>query len=246
VPVAARRGHVPSTGALARSSREAFRTLQIQLDRRRKDPVRSETVIVTSASSSDGKTSTAVNLSIALIAAGHRVILIDCDLRHPGVESQLGLEPSGGLAALLTSPVRLSELLQTAPMYPPLQVLPASASGPRDVALLPVLARRMPEILEEAMEMADYVVLDTAPLGEVADALAIAGHADRVLLVARPHHTDRQALMATLDLLERADVPPTGWVVIGDNGGKLPTGSSEYGRGEDARRRGGSTSRSPA
>jgi capsular exopolysaccharide synthesis family protein len=178
--------------------------------------------MVTSASSADGKTSTALNLAFALAGAAHRVILMDCDLRKPDIARELGLEPSDGLVALLTSRVALSELLQ--PVRGNLQVL-AAATVSRDDSLLHGLDQRIGEILEEAGELADYVVIDSPPLGEVGDPLTIAGHVDALLLVVRPQHTNREALRTTVELLDRAHATPAGWVVIGEEGTKL---SSSY------------------
>jgi Mrp family chromosome partitioning ATPase/capsular polysaccharide biosynthesis protein len=218
VPSTRRKARRASSARFAWSVREAFRTLQIELDQRRSEAGgASQTVMVTSASSADGKTSTALNLAFALVGAGHRVILMDCDVRRPDIARQLGLEPAGGLVALLTSRVRLGELLQ--PARPNLQVL-AAAGGSRDNSLLHGLDRRIGEILEEAGELADYVVIDSPPLGEVGDALTIAAHVDTLLLVVRPHHTNRDALRTTLELLERAHTAPAGWVVIGEEGAR--------------------------
>ena len=108
VPKTGARAIAPRATSLAWSVREAFRTLQIELDRRRADAGGgNQTVMVTSASSADGKTSTALNLAFALVGAGHRVILMDCDLRRPDIARQLGLTPSNWLVALLTSRVPL-------------------------------------------------------------------------------------------------------------------------------------------
>jgi Mrp family chromosome partitioning ATPase/capsular polysaccharide biosynthesis protein len=220
VPATSPKGRHAAGDRFAWSVREAFRTLQIELDQRRSDAGGAgQKVMVTSASSADGKTTTALNLAFALVGAGHRVILMDCDLRRPDIARQLSLPPSDGFGALLTSRVALSEVLQ--PARPNLQVL-APARGSRDNSLLHGLDRRIGEILDDAVELADYVIVDSAPLGEVGDPLTIAGHVDAVLLVVRPHHTNREALRTTVGLLDRARTTPAGWVVIGDEGARLP------------------------
>ena len=73
----------------------------------------------------------------------------------------------------------------------------------------------MPEFLAVAGEGGDVVVVDTAPLGEVSDALSAAIHADGVLVVVRLGHTDRAALRRVRDLLGRVGRTPVGVVVIG-------------------------------
>jgi Mrp family chromosome partitioning ATPase/capsular polysaccharide biosynthesis protein len=192
--------------------REAFRTLQIQLDLRPTSTCRR--ILVTSASAGDGKTTTVLNLAFALVSAGHRVIVVDFDLRKPDVAHQLGVERPTGVATTIATGQPLAEIMRSAPRLPPLRVVQVS-SGPGDVALLPTLARRMETVLAEAADVADYVLLDTSPLGEVSDALPLIEHVDDVLVAGRPGSTDGRALDAMGGLFDRAGVVPTGWVVMG-------------------------------
>lgn len=193
--------------------REAFRTLQLQLDQQ---TVAGRVVMLTSASSGDGKTTSTVNLARALVGAGHRVIAMDFDVRKPDLERRLGIEDSsGGLMALLSSKRPLAEVLRPAPGLAPLRVFSAAGSGGHE-GLLQALSLRMKEIVEQAGELADYVLIDTAPLGEVGDALPTAALADDVLLIGRPANTDASGVATTRELLTRAGIEPRGWIVIGD------------------------------
>ena len=214
MPRRLRRGTL-SPAEMPPAVREAFRTLRVRLERQ---PGVHRTIMVTSASSGDGKTSSAVSLALSLVGGGHRVVLIDFDLRKPDVARVLGITPRRSLVSMLTG-TPLTELLTPAPQLPPLQVVPA-ASTEGDVALLESLRRRMPAILEEARAIADYVVLDTAPLGEVSDALTIADQVDDVIVVARPGHTNRMNLQTVRDLLDGAGVQPTGLLLIGQQQGR--------------------------
>lgn len=217
IPRRARRGTL-SPSAMPPAVREAFRTLRVQLERQ---PGTHRTIMLTSASSGDGKTTSAVNLALSLVGGGHRVVLIDFDLRKPDLARILGITPRRSLVAALTG-APLSELLTPAPQLPPLQVVPA-ASTEGDVALLESLRRRMPSILEEARALADYVVLDTAPLGEVSDALTIGDHVDDIIVVTRPGHTNRVNLTSVRDLLASAGLTPTGLLVVGERAGRSRT-----------------------
>ncbi len=220
VPVVGRRGRAASGDPAALSAQEAFRTLQIQLDQGRGEDGGGRIVMITSASSGDGKTSTALDLSRALVGAGHRVILIDCDLRKPDVAGRLELKGSDGLVALLTSRMKIRSQLQTTD-NPNLKVLTATGASPESMnMLLQRLDRKIEQILEDAAKLAHYVVIDTAPLGEVGDALTIAGHVDELLMAGRPLNTNRQALKTSVELLERSQTPPTGWVIIGEDGAR--------------------------
>lgn len=199
--------------------REAFRSAQVQLAPGTEG---ARVIMVTSASTGDGKTTSATNLAAAMVGAGHRVILIDFDVRRPDVARVLGLGETRGLAALLSSHTSLTDLLVQAPKLPALRVVPAGTEG--DVVLLEALSRRLPEVLAQAREVADYVVVDTAPLGEVSDALRLVDHVDDIIFVTRPGHTARTALELTRELLTRTGRQPTGQLVIG----QAPGGTSVY------------------
>jgi Mrp family chromosome partitioning ATPase len=237
VPTVRRRERRGSALDVPVGVRESFRTLGLQIDQRRgaRDGPGS-TIVVTSASSADGKTTTAICLSLALIAGGHHVVLIDFDLRRPDLGRRLGLDTTNGLVALLTKSATFEELLQPIDKLPPLRVLTV-ASGSGDVANMPLLARRLSEILGEASALADYVVVDTAPLGVVGDALALTPYADELLLVGRPQNTDRRALENAVALLDRTKTPPTGWVVIGDDSARRDAYYYAGGDGGPRRRR---------
>lgn len=217
VPTIRRRERGGSALDVPPAVREAFRTLQIQLDQRSSEDGRpGGTIIVTGPSPGDGKTTTAICLALALVAAGHEVILMDCDVRHPDIGSRLGLDTSRGLVTLLSTPATLPELLQPIERLAPLRVLTA-ASSVGDVANLQLLTHRVATIFTEARSLANYVIVDTAPLGHVGDALALTPYADELLLVGRTNNSDRRAVARAVELLERAKTSPTGWVVIGDD-----------------------------
>lgn len=219
VPLLGRRlGRSPDTSPKSAPPgvREAFRTLQVQLDTGAGGLPR--TVMFTSATTGDGKTTSAANFAFALVGAGHRVILMDFDLRKPDIGNTLGVQPKRGLVSLLASDAKLSDLLVQTPELPPLRVVPAGAEG--DVVLLEALSRRLPDILAEARSLADYVVIDTAPLGEVSDALRLAALVDDIIVVARPGNTNRANFELMRDLLDRTGRTPTGMLVMGDARGR--------------------------
>jgi len=189
--------------------REAFRTLAVQLDLERSGH---RSIMITSASAGDGKTTSAVNLGVAMAAAGSEVILLDFDLRKPDVGKMLKLE-GVPQTELLDNRTRLSELLAPAPGVPSLSVLPMSSVA-GDFALVEALHQKLIEFLAEARDTADYVVVDTPPLGEVSDALRVALHVDDVVVVARANNTERFGLEVLADLLERGRHEPKGYVLL--------------------------------
>jgi capsular exopolysaccharide synthesis family protein len=207
--------------------REAYRTLQVQVEQLEPD---SRIFMLTSGSSGDGKTSSAINLALALVAGGHRVILMDLDPRKPDLTRILGLSESPGVMDALGAGTSLDELLVPAPRMPPLSVLPGGAGA---VLSLDVLSRRLRSLMAAARELADYVIVDTAPLGQVSDALRIVPFVDEVILVARPGDTQRPQFQLLRELLERAHVVPLGIVMVGTAD---RASSSYYGYGQPSER----------
>ena len=153
---------------------------------------RAHVVMVTSASTGDGKTTSAVNLAAAAAASGDPVILLDFDLRKPDVGRTLGVQPGTELTGLLQPDTQLRDLLSPAPGLPALSVLTTTvAEG--DVALVEALSRRLPELIADARELCNYVVIDTAPIGEISDALRLVSDVDSIIVVTKPgQHQPRE------------------------------------------------------
>jgi Mrp family chromosome partitioning ATPase/capsular polysaccharide biosynthesis protein len=193
--------------------REVFRTLAIQLDQRSTGAA--TTVLVTSPSSGDGKTTTAINLALALVATGNDVVLIDFDLWRPGVEARLGMSPSEGLVSLLASKASLEELLRPVPLVPSLRVV-AVGDGSGDGSLLHALSRRFEDVVRQAAALAAYVVIDTPPVAEVGDALMVASFADELIVVGRAGSTDRAGTELMAELFSRSELEPAGWILLGE------------------------------
>ena len=204
-----RRGPVGANWFMPPEIREPFRTLSVQLDQ----PDGPHVLMVTSASAGDGKTTTAVNLAVSLAAAGNSVVLLDFDLRKPDVGWSLGLPDGTRLAELLAPSVSIEELLQSPSHLGELRVLAPTAEAD-DAEWIEAVSFRLPEVLAQASELADFVVVDTAPLGEVGDALRLVADVEDILLVVRPGNTSEGQLEFLRDLLERTGKSPAGMIVL--------------------------------
>ncbi len=214
--------------------REAFRTLLAQLGQRNGGRV----VMVASASTGDGKTTSAINLAAAIAATGDRVVLLDLDLRKPEVGRSLGMQDTTALTRLLEPDVKLADLLVPAPGLPAMSILATTVPFEHS-AVVEAVNRRLPELIQEAKSEADWVVLDTAPLGEVSDALGLADSVNDIIVVTRPGHTNRASFEVMRGLLERTmRRDATGLLVIA-NVETMP-GGYDYGldnRPQQGRRR---------
>ena len=194
-----------------------------------------KTILVTSGESGEGKTVTAINLALGLAIAGNRVVLIDADLRHPKVSNYLGLKGEAGLSTVLIENVPFVDVLQpvNVPAFVSEEIserigafragLPTSAlfclaSGPLPTYPAEVLGSARMEALLDGLagdDMVDYVVIDSAPVLSVADALAIAPKVDAVLVVARINRVTREEILEVNEQMARSGARVIGLVVGG-------------------------------
>jgi receptor protein-tyrosine kinase len=202
---------------LSPSTIEAYRTLRATLAASRGREVGATSILVTSPSPSEGKTTSAINLASSLALAGNKVILIEADLRRPAIAKALGIEPRHGTGSVLLETVDLQDALETTRAYGNyLQVLCADYSGAAsgwmaDRLFLPSAQN----LVIDAKKLADYVVIDSPPLSEVIDALPLAQRADEVLVVVRLGKSHLTKLAHLAELLSRHDIRPVGFAVVG-------------------------------
>jgi capsular exopolysaccharide synthesis family protein len=196
-------------------AREAFRTLGVRLrffnlesDRR--------VIAITSATPSEGKTFTALNMALTSALAGKRTLLIDADLRLGDISERLGVPGGSGLSRVLSGQATLEDsliaidpegLVRTNVDDPfnredpaELVVLPRGPVPPNPVQML--ASRRMSELLVECRETFECVIIDTAPLLRVSDAETLLSQSDGFIVVtrlARSQIDDLVRLSAVLD-----------------------------------------------
>jgi capsular exopolysaccharide synthesis family protein len=173
---------------------EAYRTLRANISFSSIDrPVKS--IAVMSAAPHEGKTTTVINLGIIMAQAGPRVLLVDADFRHPTLHHLVGLSPNGkkalpGLSNLIVGRSTLQEVIQPSG-FARLSLLPAGVMPPNPGELLG--SQRMRAVLDELVEHADIVLLDTPPSLLYADAFVVASMVDGVLYVLRSGSQDKAA-----------------------------------------------------
>jgi capsular exopolysaccharide synthesis family protein len=177
---------------------EAFRKLRTNLQFLEVDnPPR--VIVVTSSAPAEGKSTTAINIALALAEADHSVVLVDGDMRRPSLHKYLDLVGAVGFSTVLSGSASLSEVLQDT-KYPRLTVLAAGASPPNPSELLGSMAAK--RLLSELREKFDYVIVDSAPLLAVTDAAILATKADGALIITRFGQTKRDQLAHTARTVE--------------------------------------------
>jgi len=157
-------------------------------------------LIVTSASPGDGKSHVAVNLALTLARSyGRQVLLIDADLRRPVLNRMVGAPNHRGLTEALEA--EADERLATVPIEEGLTLLPAGRPATNHLAGL--ASERMKRIVDEAAARFDWVIVDTPPVGILADGRLVADMVDGVLLVVRAGETPFPDLEAAVDVIGR-------------------------------------------
>lgn len=159
---------------------EAFRQLRTHLTYTNLDGA-AQSIVVTSATPGEGKSSTAVNLALMLAQNGSRVILVDADLRRPTTGVYLGIESRVGLSTVLTRQVTLDDAVQELGAENALHVLAAGRVPPNPSELLS--SSRMVELVRELESRYEYVIVDAPPMLPVTDPAVLGAICSGVLLV---------------------------------------------------------------
>lgn len=194
---------------------EAYRTLRTNIQFASPDkPV--HTLLATSTSPDDGKSTTIANLAITFAEAGSPTILVDADLRRPHLHTIFGLPNDIGLTTLVAELARGTDnstpvlSLQETPMAN-LQVLTSGPIPPNPAEILS--SRRMAEILVTLKGQADYILIDTPPIIAVSDAAILAPSVDGVLLVVNAGKTRRDLAVKARDMLQQINANILGVVL---------------------------------
>lgn len=168
-------------------------------------------IAVTSSQPLEGKTTTACNLAMALALGGSRVLLIDADMRRPGLHKTMGLENTHGLSHLLVGQARVREVIQRT-TEANLFVITAGRTPPNPSELL--ASERMNHFIANlAHGPFDWVVIDTPPVLAVTDAVIIAQKVGGVVFVVGSEMTRRVHAERALETLQSGRVRSIGVVL---------------------------------
>jgi succinoglycan biosynthesis transport protein ExoP len=181
------------------SYEEAIRTLRHSillpdLDRSVKS------LLITSASPGEGKSTAIIHLAIAHAEQGKRTLIIDADLRRPSIHKKLNLNGSLGLSNVLLGEFRWKETIVKNEQWPDLDVVPSGTASRRASDLV---GSMMMDILDEASKEYDLILVDAPPLLGFAEAMQVAKSVDGVVVMARAGQTSRRAVATVLATLKR-------------------------------------------
>ncbi|MBV8316217.1 MAG: polysaccharide biosynthesis tyrosine autokinase, partial [Planctomycetaceae bacterium] len=220
---------------------EAYRAIRTNIDFLRRRNQRLQVLLVTSPYPGDGKTTAASNVAISFALAGRRVLLIDADLRSPSLDKVHGLDRKHGLSHLLKNPLPLHQVVQRSQIKG-LEVITVGPEVRNPDELLS--SPRLKELLDEARQAYDVILLDSSPLLAVVDPAIIGMVVDGVVLVARPGTLRRRDVEHVLDLFRIGGASILGMLINGISSEDRSYSYDYLSYGRPVERRSGNVTRS--
>jgi capsular exopolysaccharide synthesis family protein len=171
---------------------------------------RVKTILVTSASPAEGKSTTAAHLAVANAQQGKRTLIIDADLRRPSIHRKFGVNATAGLVNVLLGEVEWTQVIITPESIPNLEIMPA---GPPSRRASELIASGISEFLDKVYGEYDLIIVDAPPLLGFSEPALMGTCTDGVLIVARAGETNRKAIASVVSTLQRLRVHVLGLVL---------------------------------
>jgi tyrosine-protein kinase len=221
-------GLVPEPGRRRESrlmTAEGYHSLQANLALLARDQ-EFKTLLVTSASPGEGKSTVALNLALAMIEKGQSALVLDTDLRRPSISQRLNADRRTGVASILAGNGTLETSVQERPVEPGGNgtgpsialdgALPLVSAGPSggNIQLL-INDRSLGALLEASRDRSGVAIFDGPPVGSFADMLPLAKEVDGVLIAVRLYYSRKDQIKRLAAQLDNAGITPTGIVVLG-------------------------------
>ena len=197
---------------------EAFRTLRTSLALTHDH---SRRIVVTSAEPGDGKSTILANMAVAFASSGKRTLLIDADLRRPGLSTMLGLRGPDGLSVVMRSQQSIAEIAESNVCRTTIPGLDVLASGPRPMNPTELLGgQRFADLLAWAEGQYDGILIDSPPALAASDTAVIGQLVDGVLMIVQPHKNQRRLVLRAAETFAMLKIPLIGIVAnrVGDLG----------------------------
>ena len=195
---------------------EQYKLIRANLDFTLPENEKCPVIGVTSSMRGEGKSTTAVNLAYVFAEKGHKVLLIDGDLRIPSIAKKLEIESTPGLTDLLKGKgAQISEFKSH--LLNNWFILPSGDIPPNPSELLG--SSRMDNVLKQLREFFDYIIVDLPPVNIVSDAVAISHLITGMIVVIREDYTEKKELERCMRQLKLSNVKVLGTVLNGSNTG---------------------------
>lgn len=188
---------------------ESMRTIRSHVLKEVKD-TNTKSIMITSTSAGEGKTTFAINLAISLSRHGETVIVIDSDLRNPSVASTLDVEVKTSTAELLSTDVSMEEALIDIPEYK-IQIVGGKPFEGNAVELYG--SEKFNEMINFFSKHADFVIVDAPPCGFLVDASTIAKKVDSAIFVVKQDYTRIDRVLESVERLSETGVNILGYIL---------------------------------
>lgn len=182
-------------------------------------------ILINSPNPMDGKSTTCTNIGIGIAKTGAKVLLIDCDLRKGKLHTPFFVNSTPGLSNLLSGMKTEKEVIQNTP-YEYLQIIACGSIAPNPTELLS--STQMEELIKRLEANYDYIIIDSAPVNLVADALSLAKIVDGVLMVVRENSTTYPNIDNALNKYELIGGNILGFVLNGSLSAPETKSKSKY------------------
>lgn len=182
---------------------ESFRTLRSNLTFFKKGGDDIKTILITSSVSIEGKSFCSLNLASVLALSGRKTVLVELDLRKPGLFDDFGLGNERGISNYLAGFVGRDEIIQPT-RYENLDLISAGPVPPNPAEL--TISEALKKLIQSLKQEYHYMVIDTPPVGIVADALNLTKMADINMFIVRKNHTAKQVFHFFNQLIKRKAV----------------------------------------
>ena len=221
---------IPLYGVLPNKSNkrlfdEALRNIRTNLEFIVASKSKCVTVLISSTISGEGKTTVIAGLAEMISKAGKKVLVMDLDLRKPRLNLELNKPNTNGMTQYLIGDFHYAESIQILSEY--LDFFPAGTVPPNPSELL--MSDKFSELISELMDMYDYILFDTAPIGSVVDANMLLKYSDILLLLVEANVSEKEYLRNFNRLIEEKNVKSAG--IILNKLKLLKSNQHEYGYG---------------
>jgi tyrosine-protein kinase Etk/Wzc len=239
-PILGEIGHADASGALVvtKNNRkliaEQFRIVRSNLQYILPKDSNKLVLLVTSSFSGEGKSFISTNIGAVLALSGKRTVILEFDIRKPKIMKGLGLNERKGITNYLVSNLSLNEVIHPVPDVENLFVIPCGPVPPNPAEML--LHERVEELFANLRSQFDAVIIDTAPVGLVSDAISLGKFADSTIYITRHGYTMKKQLQLVDDLYTHNKLPHLSIIINDINvsrsyGGYYGYGTYGYGYG---------------
>lgn len=208
---------------------EQFRTLRTNISYLGKGFM-NKVLLITSGISGEGKSFISLNLANTLAITNKRVILLEFDLRNPGLSQHIETGGAAGITDYLSGDTDIADIIHPVKDCPNLFFISCGSSLPANPGEI-ILSHKIPQLFEYLREQFDYVVMDTPPIEAVSDALTLGKWADSSFFIIRHKYSLRSSLLRINQLSQDKKIPHPALIVNGIKPGEGFNTTHGYGYG---------------